>query len=599
MRFLSLFCSCILLLLAVTGLRAQVNFSIQASAPEIFKNDVLQVEYTIANGGAISRFVPPVFKGWVIHSGPMISQEESIINGKSNRKTSYIYALAPERPGTLSLPATTVVVAGQTLSCAAIQIKVANKDNPSPLHTPPPASLQSLFGEEELDNSFAQAPLLKHGEDPAGIIRSHTFIKVIPSKTKCYTGEPVMVTYQLYTGLPSSPTPGKPPYFSGCSVTEIPFEQQFATEKIGGKNFRVTTIRKVQLIPLQPGALNLGETSIENEVTFRVEDQQYRSQAYKLTIKNTPSSIEVLPLPGKQPAGFSGVVGNFTITVQPRSDVLPAQENNTLVITIGGKGDLTHIITPPTVEWPAGLEHYEATSKDQINNTVVPYEGYRSFEIPFLATQEGKLTIPPVRFSFFDPEKHSYQTVASDSIPLQFTKATGNSYRDDPAFKEDRTTRQYIWIVPALALVVITILFFNARNEKKKKAVTSVVTTVSAPVELPIARTDFTAAVQLLDHIEDHQLFFNKCKELLCQALAETTGLPSTATIPSLLATLTGKQHESAIALADRCRQFFTNCDLALYAPAGHEAEREWMLEELRGILEDRKRFADLLISDV
>jgi hypothetical protein len=393
-----------------------------------------------------------------------------------------------------------------------------------------------------------------------------------------------MVTYQFYTALPSNPTAGKPPYFSGCSVTEIPFDQQFLTEKIDGKKYRVVTLRKVQLIPLQSGPLSLGESDIENEVTFRVEDQQYRSQPYKLTVKNTPASIEVLPLPAKQPAGFTGVVGNFTITAQPKSNLLPAQENNSLVVTINGKGNLAHIIAPPVVDWPAGTEHYEATSHEEINNAVFPFEGYRSFEIPFIATKEGKFTIPPVRFTYFDPNKHTFETVHSDSIPLQFTKATGNSYRNNPAFSEDRTTRQYIWIVPALAIVVISILLLNARQEKKKKAIAAA---GPAPV-VPVVKTDFQAAVHLLAHIEDHQLFFNKCKELLSQALAETTQLPASSPISALLAAIAAKTGGNA-ALTAHCQSFYSDCDLALYAPAGQEAERGKTLEALQQLLQEIK----------
>jgi hypothetical protein len=270
-------------------------------------------------------------------------------------------------------------------------------------------------------------------------------------------------------------------------------------------------------------------------------------------------------------------VGNFTLTAQAKNPTLPAQENNSLVITISGKGDLAHIIAPPTVEWPAGTEHYEATSREEINNTVFPFEGFRSFEIPFVGVKEGKITIPPIRFTFFNPVKQAYETVHTDSIHLQVTKATGKTFRDNPAFTEDTTTRQYIWIVPAIALLVISILVLNARQEKKKKAAAA----AAPPPVIPVIKTDFHAAVQLLAHIEDHQLFFNKCKELLSQALAECTHLPATTPIPALLAAMSVTNS----GLADRCRKLYADCDLALYAPAGQEAEREKITEELRQLL--------------
>lgn len=591
MQFLKYTIYCVLLVILPLALRAQATFGIQVSAKEIFRNDVLQVEYAIENANAISDFASPVFRGWHIESGPMISQQQSIVNGASSRKTSYQYTLAPDGPGVHTVPGTSVMIAGKRNSCSAVQIKVINKDNPSPVHTPPPASsqLQSLLGEELKDDPFSKTPVLKHGDDVAAIMRSNCFIKVTSSKKTCYVGEPVMVTYQLYSGLPGTPTAGKPPYFKGCSVTEIPFDQEFTTEKVGNKIFRVAIVRKVQLIPLQAGALSLGEQNINHEVVFKLQDEQYRSQPYKLTVKNQPATIEVLPLPPKPPAGFDGIVGQFTITAQPKQSSIPVQENNVLIVTISGKGNLAGIIDTPFVNWTGSeTDHFDATTKDDINNTVFPFEGYRSFEIPFVGTREGNVQLPPVQFSYFDPERRRYETIQSDSIRLNFTKATGKSYRDDPAFREDRTTRRYIWIVPALALLVIAILFLNSRQEKKKKA--SVIQATEIVEARPVIQIDFRQGLEVLSRIEDHQLFFNKCKELASQAIIEKTGQPSDAPVPRLLTALANDPSAgNGAELATTCREFFTDCDLALYAPAAHNMEKDRVLEQLSQLLEQLK----------
>lgn len=584
MRFrIHVILSGILLLMVPFVLYAQGPFSIQVSAPEIFKNDVLQVEYTIDNGDAISNFEAPIFRGWAIRSGPMVTQQHTVINGQSSRKTSYMYSLAPEKAGVLEIPSTTVVNAGKKLSCKAVQIKVFNKDNPSQVHSPPPSSpqLQSLFGEDLEQASFAQSPVLKGGDNPATIIRSNSFIKVSSSKKRVYVGEPVMVTYRLYTALPSNPIAGKPPYFKGCSVSEIPFEQQFETEKINGKTFRVATIRKVQLIPLEAGMLSLGEQTIQNEVTFKMADQQFRSQAYKLMLKNDPASIEVAALPASAPASFTGVVGSFAITAQPKQASVPAQENNTLVITISGKGNLERIIDAPDVSWPTGIEHYEAATKDDINKQVFPFEGYRSFEIPFVGSKPGNIDVKPVVFSYFDPEKQQYQTIHSDSIQLVFTKASPHDYRKDPGYQEDRTTRRYIWIVPALALLVTGILYVNSKQEKKKKA-NAIIAAAAAPVT--VAKTDFNAAVEQLVHVEDQRIFFNKCKTILHDAMAESVHLPvSTGTDQLLKALASRTSHDNELAV--QCRQFLTDCDHALYTPSDETPPKKQVLVTLQQLI--------------
>ena len=563
---------------------AQQPFSIHVSASEIFRNDVLQVEYIIDNGQTISHFEAPVFRGWAIRSGPMVTKSHTTINGQSGEKTSYMYSLAPEKAGTLEIPSTTIVNGGKKLSCKAVQIKILNKDNPSPVHSPPPPSsqLQSLFGEEIKDDVFAQAPVLKRGDNAASVIRSNCFIKVNSSKKRIYVGEPVMVTYRLYTALPSNPISGEPPYFNGCSVSEIPFEQAFETEKINGKTFRVATIRKVQLIPLEAGTLSLGEQTIQNEVTFRMADEQYRSQPYKLMLKNAPASIEVAALPTPAPALFSGVVGSFTITAQAAKTAVPAQENNSLVIAIKGKGNLERIIDAPKVAWPAGLEHYDANSKEDINKQVFPFEGYRSFEIPFIGSKQGKVNINPVEFCYFDPEKQAYQTIHSESIPLTFTKAAKYDYRNDPAFREDRTTRQYIWIVPALALLVTSILYLNSRQEKQKKAKAAIAVAATPAV---VAKTDFNAAVELLVHIDDQRTFFNKCKTILHDAMAEAAHVPTTSSREQLLKIISEDEAGDSSQLTEQCREFFAVCDHALYTPTDETPPREQVLVTLQQLI--------------
>src|SRR3954470_21539172 len=62
----------------------------------------------------------------------------------------------------------------------------------------PPAQLPSL-----LEGTTVQTPVLHDNENPDDFIRHHIFVKVSTSKNTVYAGEPLLVTYRLYTSLNS------------------------------------------------------------------------------------------------------------------------------------------------------------------------------------------------------------------------------------------------------------------------------------------------------------------------------------------------------------------------------------------------------------
>lgn len=575
---------CIAALLMALATQAQVSFSIRVSAAEIFKNDVLQVEYIIRNASTIDNFAPPVFKGWELHSGPMISQETSVINGRSEKQNSYTYMVAPRKPGTLSLPGTTVIADNKHLSCNSVSITVLDRNNPSPIGPPPPSTaLQSLFGqpEQEANDPFVRPPELKEGESPAEKIRAGSFVKVTASKYTCYTGEPVMVTYKLYRAVRSRARVIKQPAFTGCSVTEIPYDEQNTKETLGGKPYIVNIIRKVQLQPLQAGSLRLDSAIVENEVGFIVPQEQGGRKTYTATIGNTPTSIAVTPLPKQnKPADFTGITGHFTITAQAKDNNIPAQENNSLLITLTGKGDITEI-KPPVVSWPDGTDHFEAATEDNIDKSVFPIQGSRTFAYHFVALHEGNITIPPVRFSYFDVERERYETLSTDSIHFHFTRPTGKKNYALLAGRQESMPQTYWWPAILVLLLAAGGGWWYYYTTRKKNATRLPATTAQVPV-VPAAVPNFIIAFDILRNIEDHYLFFNKSKEILELAISEKTG---THNVPfSVLLDLL-VQHSAYAHLYEDCKQLHEDCNVAMYSPGMSTSDRTVILDKLEVIL--------------
>lgn len=583
MKFTGPLYYCLILLLTASYARGQVSFSLQTSAPEIYRNDILQVSYVVTNAGTITNFAPPVFKDWGVNAGPMESQETFVVNGKATRRYSYTYVLTPLKAGKLKLPPTTLTADNHTLSCKPVTITIINGKNPSPANLPPPpAALQSMFGPQEYnvnEEAFGKAPELREQEDPAEKIHDLSFIKVSSNKSTCYVGEPILVTYKLYRSTRSRAVIEKQPLFTACSVKEITFDEQSAVEKLNGRSYIVNTIRKVQLQPLQSGTLHLTSASVLNEVRFALPHKQYREEAFKAVIQNKPGAVEVLPLPQQnKPADFNGVTGQFTIKAQAKENNIPAQENSNLLVTISGKGNLTDI-KPPVVNWPAGTEHFEATTEDKINSSRFPTEGSRTFSYHFIASKEGDITIPPIRFSFFNAEKERYETSRTDTVHLHFTKPTGKKHY---AADNGGSGFRYTWLILLLLAGAGAGWYLGIY---KPKIITKANVPVAAPMPetVPAARPDFIIAFDILSNIEDHYLFFNKSKEVLAQAISEKTNMHN-APFPVLLKALEANEAHSS--LLSECRQLHEDCDVAMYSPGMDSSDRTLILDKMKQVLQ-------------
>jgi len=49
------------------------------------------------------------------------------------------------------------------------------------------------------------------------------------------------------------------------------------------------------------------------------------------------------------------------------------------------------------------------------------------FDIPFIGSVPGEVTIPPVFFSYFNADKNKYETIHTDSVQIKFVQPISSS----------------------------------------------------------------------------------------------------------------------------------------------------------------------------
>ena len=136
-----------------------------------------------------------------------------------------------------------------------------------------------------------------------------------------------------------------------------------------------------------------------------------------------PIEIDVRPRPPGAPADFSGAVGRFSISARTNSAGGAVNEPLTLTVNLTGEGNFDLLPDPGWPDMP-GWRTFDATPKtiSRIDDGVLI--GRRTYERTLVPREAGDFIIPPVRFTYFDPSKDSYETISTDPIPVTVAKGT-------------------------------------------------------------------------------------------------------------------------------------------------------------------------------
>ncbi len=108
--------------------------------------------------------------------------------------------------------------------------------------------------------------ILRPGEDVQEKIKKNIFLKIIADKTECFVGEPIVVSFKLFTRLLSKTNITNAPLFNGFSVSEMDVTTT-NRRKSEWKEINCFTLRKVQLFPMHPARSPFHPRS-ENKVSF-------------------------------------------------------------------------------------------------------------------------------------------------------------------------------------------------------------------------------------------------------------------------------------------------------------------------------------------
>ena len=415
-RLLSLSLSLLLLLPLMAD---EVEFRAQAPG-KVVAGKPFQLTYTINQRARDLQ--APEFTGFEYLAGPYTSQSSStsFVNGHrtSTFTLTYTYTLLGNTPGDYTINPATITSDGQQYTSNGVRITVLPPDE-----QPTPSSSSKSISERPEASSTSSSDI---------------FVRTIVNKTNVYEQEALQISYRLYVAGVDFAQMGnslKLPEMTGFLKQELELgNRQFELEHYNGRNYQAVTLFSYLLYPQHSGDIKIDAAQFE--AILRVQThQQVRSifddffGTYENVSRALPApgvTIHVKPLPAGKPAGFSGAVGQFTITPSISTTDIQANEAVTLSLNIRGTGNMK-LIKTPSVDWPEGFEPYDPKVTNNFKPSNSGFTGNKSIEYLAIPRAAGDYTIPELSFSYFDIQEGKYKTLSTPAYTLHVRRAPGQT----------------------------------------------------------------------------------------------------------------------------------------------------------------------------
>lgn len=356
----------------------------------------------------------PLAAGFAIQDaggGARRSQSVSVINGQWNRTVergySFRYQLSPRREGTLTIPAITITVDGNSVSTQPISIRVI-----------PPTEVRDFK------------------------------LRSILSETSAFVGQPILLRTTWYLSRNVDQIVFGMPLLDDdrFEILDLPVDRSDPSDeyidlvvnnriitakqdlgRLDGREYLTVSFAKV-VIPREPGRFEIPSTTASFRTRTVVQGRSTgfggflggmmsrRTEIENLAIPSNRPLLEVsaLPMQGR-PANFSGLVGAFTLAATADPVDVRVGDPINLQISVGGPDYVDYVRLP-----------HLSSNHALADGFVIPEErpqgvvrgDAKVFQQAVRAKTVDVTEVPPLQLNYFDPESRSYAVARTAPIPI-------------------------------------------------------------------------------------------------------------------------------------------------------------------------------------
>jgi hypothetical protein len=520
--------------------------------------------------------IPSVANLQIRYIGP--ASQFSFVNGQVSSKVTHNFSVTPKQAGDYTIPAVSADVNGRTLTTQPLRLKVLKPNAPPP--------------------------------DATTAGNQAAFLRLVLPKTNIYLGEIMTGTFQLYlrdgvdgwgqfqfTGTPTEGfTLGKP------------VEGQRQRVQIGNATFTVIPLI-FTISPIKTGPLSIGPVTAGVSYSLPPRNQReafFGGQRAQVNLATEIAALQCWPVPGTNaPPGFTGAVGDYAMTVSVGPTNVATGDPITVRVQISGRGDLDRLTLPEQVAW-SDFKSYPPTAKVETTDQL-GLQGTKTFEQIISPQNSDIQELPPLTFSYFDPETKLYRTLAHPAVkltvrpggsaPAPVVAASAANSNDMPPPQQDivpikprlgtvtrpasslRQQQVYLALnaLPTLALVGALVwrkrtdaLANNPRLRRQRQ--------VAGKIQAGLERLRALAAQNQSDG------FFAELVHLLQEKLGERLDCPASAITEAVIEEKLRPRGLPDTTL-EELHELFQLCNLARYAPIKSSQELTAIIPRLESAL--------------
>jgi hypothetical protein len=418
---LPLLCLCAL---SASPLNAALSISVEADKTEMEITDSLYLTVTVSgDSSSVPEPELPKMDNFNIYSSGR-SQSISFVNGSVTSRVAFTYILSPRFIGKLKIPPISITDGSEKRYTQEIEVAVVKSAAQSQAGGTQPARPQNAAGSQ--GGAAARHAAAKDGS---------LFMTAETDKRTASVNEQINLAIRFFTAIPLTSNPQYiPPQFKNLLAEDLPPVRN-GEVVIKGTRYNYSEIRAA-LFGLEEGQASVNPASVLVQV-YRENgvdpfDPNFFQQFFAMSagqgetrrIASPAVAIKILPLPGGAPDSFKGAVGNFTLSSELSSKAVKAGEAVNLSIAIAGKGNLKTVTAPKLPDMP-DFKVYDTMSSLDISKSDDVIGGKKTFTTILIPKTAGKLTVPRIKFAFFDPAAKAYRELSAGPFELTAEKGDG------------------------------------------------------------------------------------------------------------------------------------------------------------------------------
>lgn len=516
-----------------------------------------------------------------------------IVNFKSSKSYTkeFTYVLLPSKPGKVMIPQIVVKAGNRSFTLDPIEIEISS----SPSKTPAPQQRSNPFD-----------PFGSPGFDTWGFNErsgGETFLIAIPEKTSAWLGEPLVVSYYVYTeqGVTSLNLLEEKDFEGyGKEIFEQPTMLEFEEASFKGRRYKRSLIKRIALSPNNAGRIRAPHIA----ATVRLFDFGYSSK----TIASQELYFEVKALPevGK-PSSFGGAIGSFQVRETMGETDISLGEAINFSLQISGKGNFNQFIAPQFESIP-NIQVSAPLVSDNLNAGV---EGKRNLYYTIIPQEKGEYQLPILEFSWFDPGSGSYRIFRSTATKINVKPGNVFSYftnffqkervsKLNPLQKVDKYKQTIIYLQSpwywllffVLILSLMVSWYFSTLRKMRYRD--------------PIGWSDFQAQRILRKYLKDAKQaaqsvstdFYPLAEKGLMRYLAEKYKISNRLSIAEKLQAMEDRQIPPQ--LISELQDFLDHCQRARFMPGGFDSNRlKEDLDALTMLIGNFVKFKNNIVSAI